>query len=53
MGSLIYKKSYDVVRNVPKDLWSIPIKDINMNDITLDKFRANNKAFLFVNVACS
>ncbi len=53
MGCLIYKSSYDPIRDVPKDLWSIPIQDINLNETTLDKYKGNNKAFLFINVACS
>lgn len=50
---LIFKKGHD---KIPTDnlseLWSIPINDINGKGTTLNAYKDNKKAFIFVNVAC-
>ena len=59
MGCLIekilFKKGIDKINklNVPSDLWSIPINDIEGVSTSLSNYTGNDKkAFLFVNVAC-
>lgn len=52
MGFIFAKRGFDKLASKETSLWTIPIKDIEGNQVTLDKYRGNNKAFLFVNVAC-
>ncbi len=51
---LVFKKGHDKLPNTDKlsDLWSMPINDIKGKSTTLNAYRDNKKAFIFVNVAC-
>lgn len=51
---LLFKKGTDRVNEneVPNDLWSISIDDIEGKNKKLREYTDNKKAFIFVNVAC-
>ena len=55
MGCIFHKTAYDKFKidDIPTDLWNIPIKNIDLQDTNLGNYKKDNKAFLFVNVACS
>ena len=58
MGALLeclfFKNGVDKVdkSDIPSDLWSIKINDLEGYPVTLSNFLKNNKLFIFVNVAC-
>ena len=51
---LVFKRGVDKIKHteVPHELWGTSIKDIDGNYCTLGQYVKNNKAFIFVNVAC-
>lgn len=51
---LFFKRGIDKVSNsnIPIELWSCTINDIDGNLRKLSEFTINKKAFIFVNVAC-
>ncbi len=58
MGGLVAKCFFksgvdkvDKTKPLPS-FWSIQIKDIDLNPKTLSEYVGDNKAFIFVNVAC-
>jgi glutathione peroxidase len=52
MGKICFKTSFDKVKDIPSDLWSIKLKDIDGHSKTLNDYKRNKKIFIFVNVAC-
>jgi hypothetical protein len=56
MGCLVekifFKGGTDKYNEVPTDLWSLSVDDIDGNNTKLYNFTKDKKAFIFVNVAC-
>ena len=53
MGCLVFKRSHDkITENIHSSLCDIHVQDIDGVQHQLKDYKDNNKAFIFVNVAC-
>jgi hypothetical protein len=54
MGCIFFKSGVDKINtsDIPTNLWNLDVKDIDGVSRKMEDFKENNKAFIFVNVAC-